>query len=411
MGQRDLRGAAFGALGGSALIFGFAACDSLAGLSGGTSSDSGSPVDAMLEGAVDGAIQTADTGIRTESGTPLDSGTDAPIPPIGDSAAESNTDAARESGADAAPDTGMSMGCTGSSCTTIAGNLDTPAGIAVDSANVYWTDDSASAGAVMSCPLTGCGNGPTTLVSGLNQPEPLLLDGTSLFWGEVNNTGSAHIATCELPSCSPVGQLYQTATKAIAVDATSLYWADLFNAFLGVVPRSPDAGAGSALAFLPGNPMGLVGDTSNLYFTLASFTPGNNDILELCAKAGCPSPVSLATGTAQTNAQGIAIDDSTIYFAEEGDGNIVSISKMNGAPTVIASGLLSPTAVAIDATTVYFTTQGNGLGGTVAKVPKAGGNVTVIASAQRNPFALAVDATNVYWTSHSNPGAVLTAPK
>jgi hypothetical protein len=73
---------------------------------------------------------------------------------------------------------------------------------------------------------------------------------------------------------------------------------------------------------------------------------------------------------------------------------------MGGTPVTLVSGQQDPWAIAVDATSLYWVDSGNG---TVLKMPKAGGAVTTLASGQSAPLAIAVDGTSVYWSNIECP--------
>jgi hypothetical protein len=77
------------------------------------------------------------------------------------------------------------------------------------------------------------------------------------------------------------------------------------------------------------------------------------------------------------------------------DGNSSGPEPGTGTPTILASGR-EPEGIAVDSTSVYWTNYGDG---TVMKVPTGGGTPTTLASGQGNPYRIAVDPTCVYWTS------------
>jgi hypothetical protein len=75
----------------------------------------------------------------------------------------------------------------------LATTLNWGSAIATDGINVYWTDFSVSDpatnfvpgnGLIMKCAVSGCANQPTVVASGLDWPEAIALDATSLYWAD-----------------------------------------------------------------------------------------------------------------------------------------------------------------------------------------------------------------------------------
>jgi len=67
---------------------------------------------------------------------------------------------------------------------TLGGSENKPFGVAIDSANVYWTD--CGGGKIMKCAIGGCAS-PTILSTGQSGAFALALDATHVYWG--NQTG------------------------------------------------------------------------------------------------------------------------------------------------------------------------------------------------------------------------------
>jgi len=88
-----------------------------------------------------------------------------------------------------------------------------------------------------------------------------------------------------------------------------------------------------------------------------------------------------------------------------GDGK-VSTLPLGGSITVLASGQGDPHDIAVDGTSAYWVNYGDGA---VRKISIAGGSVKTLASSQSAPAGIAVDTTNVYWTNFSG-GTVMKVP-
>ena len=96
---------------------------------------------------------------------------------------------------------GMILACAKSGCgatpTVLASGLDAPTAIATDGINVYWTETGpdvvagapvTGAGLVRKCAVTGCGNAPTNVATGLTLPGAIALDDANVYWTEAGTT-------------------------------------------------------------------------------------------------------------------------------------------------------------------------------------------------------------------------------
>ncbi len=226
----------------------------------------------------------------------------------------------------------------------------------------------------------------------------------------------------------------------LAVDCTTLYVAPYE---IGVV-TAVSLADGSQRTLNPISANSLAMDSTRIY----SVSPGGGNepqgLVIDCPKTGCvPSYTTLAMG--QPAVWGVAVDDSYVYWTNQGPPSPVCRAPLSGGPVenlgtpgdsadnIVVSagrvfyaggqGLTSvPTtggtatvlygapgaqAVAADGVNVYFTTSD----GMVAQIPVAGGAVTTLATGQANPvlLGLTVSATNVYWAASAD-GTIVTAP-
>jgi hypothetical protein len=93
--------------------------------------------------------------------------------------------------------------------------------VAVDTANVYWTNGGAT---VMKCAIAGCA-APAVLASGQANVWEVAGNGTEAYWTDYSSGAvmSCAVAGCTNPATVSPGQGLQA--TGLAIDATSIYWA------------------------------------------------------------------------------------------------------------------------------------------------------------------------------------------
>jgi hypothetical protein len=289
----------------------------------------------------------------------------------------------------------------------IASGLGTAWDVAVDSASVYFTDDSASpTGAVYKCPLAGCAM-TAPWVGDLDSPSRITLGGGNVYWTDF---GDGYIYGCAKSGCSGVPIMIangQSQPIGIATDSSNVYWADSIG--MGTITSCPLMGCGTSIDVLatgqptpftvavdtsgvywvgggvvgycpgggcPGGPQRLLSSEDNPYFVAlydGTVYWGNNTgspagAIRMCSEARCSSTVSTLTGAA--NPAGLAVDSSGVYWANgitSGSIQMCPLSGCGSSPTTLASSLRSPFGLAIDKACVYWANSGDG---TIWKVAK-----------------------------------------
>jgi hypothetical protein len=308
--------------------------------------------------------------------------------------------------------------CT--TCTVIA-SAENPQSLALDSSNVYWTDEGPTtngeagqgAGSIMSTPRTSMMAMGTTIASPYTGPLIIACANDWLVWSAVGsgaNQGSVSVmGTASTGVVMPATTL--TAPWGVALDQANAYWVAGNGGGTGMVLQAAPLQTGTAPIFaaVSGDytPGGLAVNGSNLFFA-AWGSNGGGAVFQAAVTGGTPAPIWT---TPSGHPQDVAVDANNIYWLDEGAGILYSEALTGGTVYTLASGLLSPFHIAVDSKNVYVADKG---AGTILEIPIGiaidGGNVLVLASGLDSPLAVAVDDTQavVYFTT---PSAIMSAPK
>jgi hypothetical protein len=270
--------------------------------------------------------------------------------------------------------------------------------LAIDATNIYFTTAILTTGQVGSLPKSG--GTPKIIAMNQDRPTSIAVDATTLYWANVGPAGE--IVALPLGSNSPTPLTNGEAGLAsIALDTTSVY-------FTEVGAGGPTGGSvksvlktGMVVQLLASglnSPHELAVDATNVYWT--SQVAGQVYRMPI---GGAGSPTVIASG--QTGVRGIALDVNRVYWANSGNGaagggSIMFLGKVGAStmPNTIVSNLTEPWLVALDAADIYWTEQR--AMGDIARAPETANTTKmVVVPNQASPFCIAVDANSVYWTA------------
>jgi hypothetical protein len=235
-------------------------------------------------------------------------------------------------------------GCSGSPVVLWSGQ-DVLSDIVVAGGNVYFADLTQSQ--ILACPVDGCGASPdvawTFADGGAADEAPLGIaaDATNLYF----TTTASDVYTCAVSACMATGRLLVTPNALIvaqiAVDTTNVYFTEAVGLANGHVFAFNKAGDSMLTTLLDGLnfPVGIATDGTDLYFTEQGAPVDGGALgtgrVARCAVMGCNNMATALAGYV-TQPQGIALDDSNVYWTDFGsstdrtqsnDGRVVARPK------------------------------------------------------------------------------------
>jgi hypothetical protein len=268
--------------------------------------------------------------------------------------------------------------------TTLASALQNPQDIAVDAANVYWTE--GGSGKVMK--VSTSGGTPSTVASNQSAVLSLAIDSQNAYW-----TAGGGVFQAPLSGGAPV-TLSTTPGFDVTTDGTDVF----FSSSAGVF--SVPIGGGTA-TFLGGkeddttNPP-LAVDADYVYYK-TTFSDTGAEHLWQAPKAALGVSLFLSSSYCTD-----LLRTANYLFTAEGSLDRYTLPVQYGIVHTLL--VTAAYALASDGAHVYFSATSDG---TISKIPVEGGSVDVLARQQTAPTAIAVDATSVYWLNSGTTGSLM----
>lgn len=287
--------------------------------------------------------------------------------------------------------------------------------LAIAAMLVAWPGRPARAMSIGRANIDGTGVN-TEFIKHLYNPLALAVDNTSIYWADLSwsigraNLDGSGADTRFIAGVNGTNINGPDAPEGVAVDGSYVYWTNSSCCQVGE-PSSPGIGranldgTGVNESFIPlsGNniyPTGVAVDGSYIYWTT-----GVGGTIGRANLDGTGVDESFITG--MNAPTGIAVDGSYIYWA---DANANSIGRANldgtGVDQSFITGGDHPDGLAIDATHIYWTNQ---FGDTIGRANLDGTAVDqsfITAGPQMygpHPTGLAVGGGYIYWSPASVP--------
>jgi hypothetical protein len=308
--------------------------------------------------------------------------------------------------------------------TIIEDSMTRPRAIAVDPSGIYViTGDGFGTGSSAVQRISFDGGAPTTLATADAGSEQLAIDSNSAYWvTSGGSSGDGNLLRVPLQGGATTSLATVSNGYAVAVYGSDVFFTDYYPTPGSLLTVALDGDGGAPLQTQTSQLLianDAVAASVAGEFWLAANNDGAGQLnvgqVWMAPPGGGGEGKLLAQG--QTAPLQIAVDDTNVYWTNQGDGmsihgSVVKVPIAGGAPVTLATMCditSQPWAIAVADGQVYFTVQQDTTPWNIESVPAAGGPATLM-SVSVAPMSLAVDAHNLYFAD-SSLGAVGFVPR
>lgn len=243
------------------------------------------------------------------------------------------------------------VGCGGNAPTLIAnlggpvfehnGNGLLPLDLVVKDGRVFWPESTGAA--IRSAPSGGGGPTVTHLQNSGFAPLAIAVDDANIYFTDDTTAHMTQIASVPRGTAAAPKVIAETDARPYGISLTgagNLFWTIRFvenegsDGLVQFAPKTQSGGKGVGFAAQQNDPRALVVDAKNIYWVLTGAPNAETGAVVYCPLTGCPADGPIVLAGSQRVPKHLAQDDVAIYWSNEGlstatlyDGQVFKVAK------------------------------------------------------------------------------------
>ena len=245
--------------------------------------------------------------------------------------------------------------------------------IATNGTTVYWADGNFPSGSVDSVAASGTNR---ATIASVDEPIGVAFDATNVYFSTFGSSDNAVGTIVKQPLAGGAPTVLASNLETvgpIAIDATNVYWSDMFG---GVASVPIATGAVTTLVppqytlppstILDDSPAAIAVANGNVYWTSTPLDGSSPGTIDAVSTSGGAARV---VATPATRPTGLAVDDTFVYWSEVGpitsggglgvppiadQGSLSRVELVGGTPQVLATGATYPVGPVVSDNALYY---------------------------------------------------------